>query len=25
MEKAVSFAVAAPYPKPDEVDQDIYA
>jgi TPP-dependent pyruvate/acetoin dehydrogenase alpha subunit len=25
MEKAVAFAVAAPYPKPDEVDQDIYA
>ena len=25
MEKAVAFAVAAPYPKSDEVDQDIYA
>jgi pyruvate dehydrogenase E1 component alpha subunit len=25
VEKAVQFAVAAPYPKPEEVDQDIYA
>jgi TPP-dependent pyruvate/acetoin dehydrogenase alpha subunit len=25
MEKAVKFAVDAPYPKPEEVDQDVYA
>ena len=25
MEKAVTFAVAAPYPSSDEVDQDVYA
>jgi pyruvate dehydrogenase E1 component alpha subunit len=25
MEKAVKFAVEAPYPNPDEVDQDVYA
>ncbi len=25
MEKAVKFAVDAPYPNPDEVDQDVYA
>ncbi len=25
MDKAVEFAIAAPYPTPDEVDQDVYA
>jgi pyruvate dehydrogenase E1 component alpha subunit len=25
MDKAVEFAIAAPYPKPEEVDQDVYA
>jgi TPP-dependent pyruvate/acetoin dehydrogenase alpha subunit len=25
MDKAVKFAVAAPYPRADEVDQDVYA
>src|SRR5207302_11254274 len=25
IEKAVEFALAAPYPKPGEVDQDVYA
>jgi pyruvate dehydrogenase E1 component alpha subunit len=25
MEKAVKFAIEAPYPSPDEVDQDVYA
>jgi pyruvate dehydrogenase E1 component alpha subunit len=25
MKEAVAFALAAPYPKPDEVDQDVYA
>ena len=25
MDKAVEFAIAAPYPSPDEVDQDVYA
>jgi pyruvate dehydrogenase E1 component alpha subunit len=25
MKKAVQFAIAAPYPKPDEVDEDVYA
>jgi pyruvate dehydrogenase E1 component alpha subunit len=25
MQKAVDFAVAAPYPTPDEVEQDVYA
>jgi TPP-dependent pyruvate/acetoin dehydrogenase alpha subunit len=25
MDKAMEFAIAAPYPKPDEVDQDVYA
>jgi hypothetical protein len=25
VEAAVDFAVKAPYPTPDEVDQDIYA
>ena len=25
MVKAVQFAIAAPYPTPDKVDQDIYA
>jgi len=25
MQKAVEFAVAAPYPSPDQVDQDVYA
>ncbi len=25
MEKAVQFAIAAPYPAPDKVDQDVYA
>jgi acetoin:2,6-dichlorophenolindophenol oxidoreductase subunit alpha len=25
MQKAVGFAVAAPYPSPDQVDQDVYA
>jgi pyruvate dehydrogenase E1 component alpha subunit len=25
MEKAVKFAIEAPYPNPDEVDQDVYA
>jgi TPP-dependent pyruvate/acetoin dehydrogenase alpha subunit len=25
MKKAVEFAVAAPYPSVDEVDQDVYA
>jgi TPP-dependent pyruvate/acetoin dehydrogenase alpha subunit len=25
MKKAVEFAIAAPYPKPDEVEQDVYA
>jgi TPP-dependent pyruvate/acetoin dehydrogenase alpha subunit len=25
MKKAVEFAIAAPFPKPDEVDQDVYA
>jgi pyruvate dehydrogenase E1 component alpha subunit len=25
VEKAVQFAIAAPYPTPDKVDQDIYA
>jgi TPP-dependent pyruvate/acetoin dehydrogenase alpha subunit len=25
MQKAVEFAVAAPYPSPDEVTEDVYA
>jgi acetoin:2,6-dichlorophenolindophenol oxidoreductase subunit alpha len=25
MDKAVEFAIAAPYPRPEEVDQDVYA
>ena len=25
VEKAVQFAIAAPYPTPDKVDQDVYA
>lgn len=25
MQKAADFAVAAPYPSPDEVDEDVYA
>jgi len=25
MKKAVEFAIAAPYPKLEEVDQDVYA
>jgi TPP-dependent pyruvate/acetoin dehydrogenase alpha subunit len=25
MQSAVDFAVSAPYPSPDEVDQDVYA
>jgi TPP-dependent pyruvate/acetoin dehydrogenase alpha subunit len=25
MDKAVEFAVAAPYPKPEEAEQDVYA
>ena len=25
MDKAVEFAIASPYPKPEEVDQDVYA
>jgi pyruvate dehydrogenase E1 component alpha subunit len=25
MDRAVEFAIAAPYPKPEEVDQDVYA
>jgi TPP-dependent pyruvate/acetoin dehydrogenase alpha subunit len=25
MDKAVEFAVAAPYPNPGEVDEDVYA
>jgi TPP-dependent pyruvate/acetoin dehydrogenase alpha subunit len=25
MDKAVEFAVAAPYPSPEEVEQDVYA
>ena len=25
MDKAVEFAVAAPYPSPDQVEQDVYA
>ena len=25
MEAAVKFAIAAPYPAPNEVDQDVYA
>ena len=25
VEKAVQFAIAAPYPAPDKVDQDVYA
>jgi acetoin:2,6-dichlorophenolindophenol oxidoreductase subunit alpha len=25
VDKAVAFAIAAPYPSPDKVDQDVYA
>jgi len=25
METAVKFAIAAPYPSPEEVEQDVYA
>jgi TPP-dependent pyruvate/acetoin dehydrogenase alpha subunit len=25
MKSAVEFAIAAPYPRPEEVDQDVYA
>ena len=25
MDKAVEFAVTAPYPKPEEAEQDVYA